>query len=1034
MTLDITGFVLPVPSREVGVPPEPGDDAPDADGPDGDDPAADRDLRSFPGAASLSRRRRMLAPAAIVTLVAAFSGAWTGGALVLHGPGAALYVRLALDHFGADRTLPYWIPELWAGAPVWAVVPSFPLLLLGPLATVLGPDVGVKAAVLGFQVFGGLGAFVLARSLWGRLPASVVAGALFALQPMLVSVGALAGSPQAVAVMAVTPWVAWSLRRGLRGDGGGYVVLAGLFSGFAMLMHLDLAVGLALLGACLVAVELRRARTGRNAAGARGILARAAAVPAIAFGVAAYWLLPFLTLGRSFARTAPALTTDGSAATGLIDAGRALVARDPGLLLSRSAELTGAVSLDRPGVASALFQVGWACLALTLLTLALLPRRDRDGGLTAVLLASALGMWLSTGSVALAAGRPAGDARLAAFGIAAAAAGLLIGGVLRPLRPARAAPPIVAALVFIVAAPYLAPFDAMRAVTSFVVGVRFPQAHTVVPLGLALGAAYPVVLVHEWALRHRAGLAPALAAAVAMAVVGIFVVDTWPTRSFYRAHPPATAAYRPVASALETLPAGYRVSPGRIEPAAVAALLDTGRQVSVGWPPGVAGEQAWRLTGEPIAAPTAYRDRANGLTATGWVATEKTSGRGTAEEAVTSVDLVPNPSVLNPVRTYPTAVVLAARDITPELAVALAYRNVGVVSERGATDGVREPALAALTVADIRSTRPCADDSIGELGAALASQMAVACGLHGWLPAVSAGVDLVDVGPAAVGAVFRSPADRLRGVSVWLDGGAGRTELALHEVGDDGRSLGRELARGRAVGTDEYGLAVFTFDPIVGSVGRRYAFVLTCSDCPAGTAPRLVAGHGDAPTGNLLVDGTVRGDRSAAFVPVHDPVGVEKPSSTTVTWTRPEPGRWRVEADGAGPSLVVVAESWFPGWRATVDGVPAPVLEADGAFLGVALEPGAHVVDFEYHRPGSATAGRLVTVATIALLAVLALLRRHPKARPARPVAGPRAPLPAGSTARRRDATPTDPEWDEVVEGRLGGRGLGPGGRSPGPP
>src|SRR5687768_12608974 len=95
------------------------------------------------------RHRRMLTIATFIFAVVAFSRGWTGGALVLDGPGISLYVRLALDHLGANRAVPYWLPDLWAGAPIWAVTPTLPLLLLVPLATAVGPDVAVKVGVLG---------------------------------------------------------------------------------------------------------------------------------------------------------------------------------------------------------------------------------------------------------------------------------------------------------------------------------------------------------------------------------------------------------------------------------------------------------------------------------------------------------------------------------------------------------------------------------------------------------------------------------------------------------------------------------------------------------------------------------------------------------------------------------------------------------------------------------------------------------------------------------------------------------------------
>jgi hypothetical protein len=57
-----------------------------------------------------------------------------------------------------------------------------------------------------------------------------------------------------------------------------------------------------------------------------------------------------------------------------------------------------------------------------------------------------------------------------------------------------------------------------------------------------------------------------------------------------------------------------------------------------------------------------------------------------------------------------------------------------------------------------------------------------------------------------------------------------------------------------------------------------------------------------------------------------------------------------VECDG--PCLVVVAQPWAPGWKATVDGEPVPLVRTNIAGLGVVKPVGLHPVAFEY-RPWS---------------------------------------------------------------------------------
>jgi hypothetical protein len=84
---------------------------------------------------------------------------------------------------------------------------------------------------------------------------------------------------------------------------------------------------------------------------------------------------------------------------------------------------------------------------------------------------------------------------------------------------------------------------------------------------------------------------------------------------------------------------------------------------------------------------------------------------------------------------------------------------------------------------------------------------------------------------------------------------------------------------------------------------------------------------------------------------------------------RPAPGRVTVETTVPAGGYLVVSETWYPGWRARVDGAPARVERADYAFIGVPLPPGARRVDLWYEPRGFAAA-RWATVAGLILLVV----------------------------------------------------------------
>jgi hypothetical protein len=74
------------------------------------------------------------------------------------------------------------------------------------------------------------------------------------------------------------------------------------------------------------------------------------------------------------------------------------------------------------------------------------------------------------------------------------------------------------------------------------------------------------------------------------------------------------------------------------------------------------------------------------------------------------------------------------------------------------------------------------------------------------------------------------------------------------------------------------------------------------------------------------------------------------------------------------PGYLVLMDTAYPGWRATVDGQAAAIERANYAFRAIALEAGAHEVVF-YYRPRSLIAGTVASgAAWLAALVTLAVL------------------------------------------------------------
>jgi hypothetical protein len=105
-----------------------------------------------------------------------------------------------------------------------------------------------------------------------------------------------------------------------------------------------------------------------------------------------------------------------------------------------------------------------------------------------------------------------------------------------------------------------------------------------------------------------------------------------------------------------------------------------------------------------------------------------------------------------------------------------------------------------------------------------------------------------------------------------------------------------------------------------------------------------------------------------------------------------------VEAELTRPGYLVLADQWYPGWQAAVDGKPVPLLRLDHLLKGVRLEPGAHRVEFVF-RPAAVRVGLTVGAAAAAIL-VLGVIAAMYEARRRGKVPGNESRLYVGYEAR----------------------------------
>jgi len=75
------------------------------------------------------------------------------------------------------------------------------------------------------------------------------------------------------------------------------------------------------------------------------------------------------------------------------------------------------------------------------------------------------------------------------------------------------------------------------------------------------------------------------------------------------------------------------------------------------------------------------------------------------------------------------------------------------------------------------------------------------------------------------------------------------------------------------------------------------------------------------------------------------------------------------------PSFLVLSESWFPGWRATLDGQPHPMWRTDGVLRGMSVPAGTHKVTMTY-APTEFGVGSFFSMLGIAVIGAMACATR----------------------------------------------------------
>ncbi len=91
-----------------------------------------------------------------------------------------------------------------------------------------------------------------------------------------------------------------------------------------------------------------------------------------------------------------------------------------------------------------------------------------------------------------------------------------------------------------------------------------------------------------------------------------------------------------------------------------------------------------------------------------------------------------------------------------------------------------------------------------------------------------------------------------------------------------------------------------------------------------------------------------------------------------------KPGYLELNVNFSGSGILVIADTWYPGWQVLVDGQERELLRANYLFMGVILDKGDHQVIFRYS-PNSSVLGGILTIGGCVFLISSYIIQRTKK-------------------------------------------------------
>jgi hypothetical protein len=112
----------------------------------------------------------------------------------------------------------------------------------------------------------------------------------------------------------------------------------------------------------------------------------------------------------------------------------------------------------------------------------------------------------------------------------------------------------------------------------------------------------------------------------------------------------------------------------------------------------------------------------------------------------------------------------------------------------------------------------------------------------------------------------------------------------------------------------------------------------------------------------------------ASFIPGN--TATAAPPDNNVSFDKYTPNYIKLHVDTALPGLLVISNTYFPGWHAYIDGRKSKVIRTDYAFQGVFVPKGIHEIELDY-MPLSFVIGLILSIAGVAAIPLIYIFLFH---------------------------------------------------------